>query len=91
MATFLCSYSHVNVSDAFKCQERLHVIEQSESDMNVQRAMEAKRKTEQVMILEETAKRRREQDVNDSTMVCCTDVSRSWEGRCQCSSREVTV
>lgn len=46
------------------------MIEQSENEMNVQRAIEAKRKTEEVMLLEESAKRRRERDVNDSTMVC---------------------
>ncbi|CAB3984354.1 Unconventional myosin-VIIa [Paramuricea clavata] len=52
-----------------RLQERLHVIEQSESDMNMQRAIEAKRKTEEVMLLEESAKRRREEDVNDSSMI----------------------
>lgn len=51
-------------------KERIHVIEQSENEMNLQRAREAKEKTEHVMKLEESAKIRREQDVNDSTMVC---------------------
>jgi hypothetical protein len=37
--------------------------------MNMQRAIEAKRKTEEVMLLEKSAKRRREEDVNDSSMV----------------------
>lgn len=46
------------------------MIEQSENEMNLQRAREAKEKTEHVMKLEESAKIRREQDVNDSTMVC---------------------
>ncbi|XP_046852385.1 myosin-VIIa-like [Xenia sp. Carnegie-2017] len=49
--------------------ERIHVIEQSENEMNLQRAREAKEKTEHVMKLEESAKIRREQDVNDSTMI----------------------
>lgn len=53
----------------FFSQERLHVIEQSEHAMHDERALEAKRKGEEVRLLEESAKRRREEDVDDSSMV----------------------
>ena len=56
--------------------------------MNMQRAIEAKKKTEEVRLLEESAKRRREEDVNDSSMVSYVvfllDVLYSYPTRLKC-------